>query len=161
MTKVEFVNIIAMITGPVMAVLITLWHQQRSEERNHKYTLFRTLMKRRRGLNQDWVDALNLIDVVFYDNQEIVNSWHLYHEMLYRQERDHEEENRKYLDLLHSIALSLGYKKVKQTDIDRFYEPIGLEEQKMLNEALQKEQLTYLQNSNQSFSSQITPNPEQ
>jgi hypothetical protein len=151
---------IAILLGPIFAVMITLWYQNKKEKQQHKFLLFRTLMSRRADfpISQEWVDALNLIDVVFHDNKKAVGLWHAYHEMLYHKERDYEEENRKYLDLLHSLALDLGYKNLQQTDIDRSYLPVGLGDQKALSEALQREQLIYLQNSNKLYSAQI---PEQ
>jgi len=151
---------IAILLGPIFAVMITLWYQSKKEKQQHKFLLFQTLMSRRRDfpISQEWVDALNLIDVVFHDNKKAVGLWHAYHEMLGHKERDYGEENRKYLDLLHSLALGLGYKNLQQTDIDRFYLPVGLGDQKALSEALQREQLIYLQNSNKLYSAQI---PEQ
>ncbi len=152
---------IAIFLGPIFAVMITLWYQNRKEKRQHKFLLFRTLMSRRKDffpISQEWVDALNLIDVVFHDNNKAVELWHAYHVMLYHGKRDYEEADRKYLDLLHTLALDLGYKNLQQTDIDRFYQPVGLGDQKALSEALQKEQLIYLQNSNKLYSAQI---PEQ
>ena len=148
---------IAIILGPIFAVIITLWYQNMREKRQHKFLLFRTLMSRRKDffpISQEWVDALNLIDVVFHDNKKAVSLWHAFHGMLYHGKRDYEEEDRKYLDLLHTLARDLGYKNLQQTDIDRFYQPVGLGDQKELNEALQKEQLIYLQNSNKLYSAQ-------
>ena len=140
--NMTLLNIAAMITGPIFAVLITLWYQHHAEQRDQKFRLFKDLMKSRKnqyGISKDWVNALNLIDVVFHDNKKAVDLWHAYHEMLYRQDRDYGEEDRKYLDLLHALALDLGYKNLQQTDIDRFYQPVGIGDQRALSEALQRE----------------------
>ena len=40
----DIVTIIALILGPVIAVIITRWSQKRSEKRNAKWQLFLTLM---------------------------------------------------------------------------------------------------------------------
>ena len=55
---------IAIILGPIFAVMITLWYQNKKEKQQHKFLLFRTLMSRRKDfpISQEWVDALNLID---------------------------------------------------------------------------------------------------
>jgi len=160
MTNIEIINIIAILCGPTSAVIITLCYQARKEKRSQKYELFKTLMRCRKDfefVNQDWVDSLNLIDVVYHDNKQAVKLWHSYQEMLGRSERSFAEENRKYLDLLHALALDLGYKNIQQTDIDRYYQPVGLGERKALDEALKREQLRSLQISNSSVSSQNQP----
>jgi hypothetical protein len=43
----DIVTIIALIVGPVIAVIITLWSQKRSEKRLAKRQLFVTLMANR------------------------------------------------------------------------------------------------------------------
>ena len=151
---------IAIFLGPIFAVIITLWHQSRKEKRQHKFFLFQTLMSHRLGMPvaEKWVEALNLIDVVFHDNSTVVNLWHEYFDMLHQKDPDFDAQKRKYLDLVYEMAVTLGYNSMKQTDIDRSYFPVGLGDQKELNEALQREQLTYLQNSNKLYSAQI---PEQ
>ena len=157
MTTIQIINIIAIIVGPVFAVSITIWYQKKESLRLQKYQLFKTLMRCRKDfqfINQDWVDSLNLIDVVFHNNKQVVDSWHTYQELLGRVERDASEENRKYLDLLHLLAQDLGYNNIRQTDIDRFYQPAALEQQKHLENALKEEQLAFLLRNNRSFSSQ-------
>ncbi len=160
MTIDQIITVIAIIVSPIIAVIITLWHQSRSEQRDHKFQLFQTLMRRRKdaySVSQEWVDALNLIDVIFHDNQKAVELWHAYHDKLYQKDRDFAEEGRIYLNLLHELAKDLGYNNIQQTDIDRFYQPIGLGDQTALNEALKKEHLAYLKNSNELVNAQVNP----
>ena len=157
--NMEYINIIAIISGPVFAVCITLWWQDRKEKRNAKMNLFMTLMSYRKALlplNQEWVNALNLIDVVFGDNRKVVTLWHEYHEMFYRKDRDFAGEDRKHLDLLYEIARELGYENLQQTDIDRFYAPRGIGDQSKLNEEIQQENLKYLKNINKIYEQQTT-----
>ena len=100
------------------------------------------------GMNQEWMKSLNLIDTIFHQHPIILKLWHEYYDMLHMQNRNYETENRKLLDLLLEIAKYLGYKSLKQTDIDSFYMPIGLYSQTELNIKLQEEQLKYLKNIN-------------
>lgn len=67
-------EIAAIIIGPLVAVLITVWLQRRHQKYDAKLRLFTTLMIHRKSNPPafDWVNALNLIDVVFEDDQEIV-----------------------------------------------------------------------------------------
>jgi len=153
------ITIIALVVGPVVAVLITLWHQNRDEKRKRKFDLFKSLMVNRRyfcGMNQEWVNSLNLIDIVFHDHPSIIKLWHEYHDMLSAPNRNYETENRKILDLLLEIAKIMGYAKLKQTDIDRFYLPVGLNFTNDLSLEIQKENLKYLQNVNKLYENQTT-----
>jgi hypothetical protein len=73
----DVVTIIALILGPVIAVIITLWSQERSEKRNAKWQLFLTLMANRKGgPSREWVNALNLIDVIYAGERRIVQLRH-------------------------------------------------------------------------------------
>ncbi len=73
-TLMDIINIIAVIVGPIAAVGVTLWWQQRKEHRDAKLRLFLTLMAKRRTYPPtiEWVDALNVIDVVFADTPQVV-----------------------------------------------------------------------------------------
>ena len=69
------------------------------------------------------VDALNLIDVVFQDDKKVRLAWKEYLDSLNPNSSHFKTSNAYLLDLLSEMAISLGYKELKQTEIDRFYEP--------------------------------------
>ena len=124
----DVVTIIALILGPVIAVLITLWPQRRSEKLNAKRQLFVTLIANRRaGASREWVNALNPIDVIYAGEPKILQLWHQLYDILCAQPFNNQTFAHKYLDLLSAIATSLGYRSLTQTDIDKFYMPQGLE----------------------------------
>lgn len=117
--------IFAVLVGPIVAVFITLWSQSRKDKKAAKRQLFTTLMAQRKSLiiSQEVAGALNTIDVVFADNQAVVNLWHKYYTLLSQppgQERDH-----TWLELLAAMAEDLDYTQLKQTDLDKFYIPQG------------------------------------
>ncbi len=120
----EFLPIVAIITGPLSAVLITLWWQRRKERRDAKLRLFITLMANRKSLlpTYEWVNALNLLDVVFADRPKIVALWHELYALLQNPERTQVQDH-KYLELLSEIARTLGFRRLQQTDIDKYYSP--------------------------------------
>ena len=62
-TVIEVVTVIALVAGPAIAVLITLWYQRRTEKRAAKERLFVTLMAHRKSVPPapDWTSALNLM----------------------------------------------------------------------------------------------------
>jgi hypothetical protein len=120
------------ILGPVIAVAITLWSQKRSEKRNAKQHLFMTLMAHRRaGPIREWVNALNLIDVVYAGDTKVVQLWHQLYDILSARPFNEQTFGHKYIDLLSAMASSLGHRSLKQTDIDKFYAPHSLGDQEI------------------------------
>lgn len=143
-------EIIAILLSPVIAVAITLWHQSRKERRDRKDRLFQTLMIYRKSVppSHEWVNALNLIDVVFADNEKIVRIWKEYYQMLGSAKSDHEYRDRdhKYIELLSVMAKDLGYINLQQTDIDKFYSPQAHQDQLVAQREVQSELLRVLKN---------------
>ena len=148
----DLINITAVIVGPVFAVGITLWWQQRKEKRDAKERLFLTLMAHRRALPPipEWVNALNVIDVIFAEHPQVVQLWHEYYACLVNPPANNNYEHREhtYLLMLSAMARSLGYKQLQQTDIDKFYSPQVYADQTQLNLQCQTEWLRVLQNTN-------------
>ena len=141
------INIIAILLSPVIAVLVTLWYQSRREKRNTKLSLFITLMAYRK-LNKpthDWAKSLNLIDIVFADNQDVVKLWHEYYEHLC-EDSSTQATQHTYLNLLSEMAKVLGYKGLQQTDIDKFYRPMVHEKDDKENQELFDQLLRVLKN---------------
>lgn len=126
-------QIIAVAAIPLIIWLVGNKQMRKKEKMDSKRALFFSLMKQRKTtyINQERADALNLIDVVFQDDKKVREAWKNYLSSLNRNSADHENSNAYLLDLLSEMAQTLGYQKLKQTEIDRFYEPQGiLDEQK-------------------------------
>jgi len=108
--------------------LIVWWlgvHWQKSKAKDDaKRELFFNLMANRKATpNKEWVDALNTIDIVFQDNKKVRKAWREYYDSLDEKSQYYKESNSFKLDLLSEMANALGYKDLKQTEIDRFYSP--------------------------------------
>ena len=146
--NMQTMNIIAVIAGPIIAIIITILYQSHKEKRNDKYHLFTTLMAHRKSSPPtiDLVRALNLIDVVFAEHREIVDLWHQYFDLLCQDPVNYQIADPKYLDLLAKIVTVLGYKHLLQTDISRYYSPKGHGYQFERNDKIQTEWLRVLQN---------------
>ena len=144
----QTMNIIAVVSGPILAVLITLWYQTRKEKREAKFRLFLTLMAHRKSMPPTFerVNSLNLIDVVFANHPKVLQLWHEYYDLLHTQPPNFEQWEHKHIDMLSEMAQSLGYKKLKQTDIEKFYTPVAHGTQAELNEKMQREFLRVLEN---------------
>ncbi len=71
----------------------------------------------------EWVNSLNLIDVVFADHPKVVHLWHELYDILIQVPLNEQRRQHKFLELLSEIAQLLGYRKLTQTDMDKFYSP--------------------------------------
>jgi hypothetical protein len=139
-------NIVAILMSPVIAVVVTLWYQARKERRDAKRSLFFTLMAHRKSIppNYDLVNGLNLIDIVFGDQPRVLQLWHEYFALLHTQPPNTQLWELKLVDMLSEMASVLGYRRLKQTDIEKFYTPLAHGNQALLNEELQQEFLRVL-----------------
>lgn len=148
-TELQFVvNVVAIVLGPIVAVAITLGYQKHKEQRDSKIRLFLTLMAHRKSFPPAfaWAESLNLIDVVFVKHPIILQRWHEYYDLLNQEMKDYSKRDHKYLELLSEIARTLGYSKLQQTDIDKFYLPHAHGNQAELSSKIQTELLRVLAN---------------
>ena len=106
----DIVMIFAVLLGPIFAVCITIWAQQRNDKRSAKLQLFITLMSERKSVNVSnaRANALNNIDVIFSDNEKVTSIWHKYYSLL--SQSNHEERGHTWNELLSSMAKDLGIK---------------------------------------------------
>ena len=133
------INVAALIIVPIAAVFIGQKLQDRNQKRKDKMEIFRVLMMNRGiGWTADTVRALNIIDVVFSDDDSVRARWRENYNKLciqtpnVMQRKQIQEAQDK---LLEAIAQSLGYKKqVTWETIQNPYIPQG-----MLN-AMQQQQ---------------------
>jgi hypothetical protein len=127
----DWLTLSAIFLGPVVAVLlsvfISIWYQNRKQKLDAKENLFQTLMMFRKTDLPTYaqVNALNLIDLVFADNPQIVSRWHSYYSAICQPQVNWTAANHDYIDLLSEMAKSLGYTSLRQTDIDKCYTPQG------------------------------------
>src|SRR5579863_4621992 len=121
----DWATIAALLFGPVIAVIIILWYQHRHERRAAKIRVFISLMAHRKSIpiHQEWVNALNLVEVVFSDHPKILQRWHALYDIFQVKPWNQDRYAHASLELLSEIAKALGYKNLSQTDIDKFYVP--------------------------------------
>ena len=85
MTGAEIVMAVAVVTGPIAAVLIARDLEKRRVQRERRMDIFRTLMQTRTGsarLSPDHVAALNLVEVEFRNDSGVRDAWKKYFEIL-------------------------------------------------------------------------------
>ena len=133
-TFIEWLTVAALMVGPVIAVLITRYWDGKREANRRKWEIFRTLMKNRRErLNPEFVGALNLIEVEFHREHEVIDAWkNLFNHLCQlstgtkeQDERRHEETERLTATLLEKVAKSLGVKKDTLEIFKSGYSPQG------------------------------------
>ena len=134
MTINDYLTLAALIIIPIVAVVIAQWLQNRSEKRKDKMQIFKTLMTSRiYGWTPDSVNALNIIDIVFSDDEKVRAAWKDLNDK-YRvtnpdQQHLRKIENAQY-KLLEAMANSLGYKeKITWETIQNPYMPVGMAQQ--------------------------------
>jgi flagellar biosynthesis protein FliP len=133
-TTVAILTLLAIAFSPLIAVLVTVYLQNRKEERSHKLTLLGTLIGLRHAPTSDEsIRALNLIDVVFHDAPRARELWHEYFGMLNNEGLNNPigwgQRQKKNLEMITEMARVLGYgKAITHLDVDRVYYPIALEQ---------------------------------
>lgn len=130
----DFLTLAALIVIPIVAVVIAQWLQNRSEKRKDKMQIFKTLMTSRiYRWTPDSVNALNIIDIVFSDDEKVRAAWKDLNDKYRVTNPDQQHlkkiENAQY-KLLEAMANSLGYKdKITWETIQNPYMPVGMKQQ--------------------------------
>lgn len=142
-------QIVAVAIVPFIVWFIGNKWQDRKAKEDAKRKLFLTLMANRQchPINKEWVDALNMIDVVFQDDKKVRDAWRAYYDSLDPASQYYKNTNAFLLDLLSEMANSLGYKNLKQTEIDRPYTPQGFINDSKMQSVIQQEALRVLTHS--------------
>ena len=112
----ELAYIIILIVSPILSVIITEVIQKQKIKRLQKVTLFTTLiMNQNRTLSEGMAKILNLVNVVFYNNEGIIKISTEYYNCLSNDELSDEAgkelKNKKYNELINIIAEDIGYNK--------------------------------------------------
>lgn len=151
---VTVINIVAVIVAPIVAVIIAQSLHEKSERRKDKMYIFRVLMTSRiYGWTVDSVHALNSIDIIFSDDENVRLAWKdlndKYHVSNPDQNHLYKIQNAQY-KLLETMAVSLGYKdKITWETIQNPYVPSGLVQQietQKTNQAIYGEVLSNMRN---------------
>ena len=134
MTLVDIFTICALMAGPVIAVLITRYLDEKREANRRKWEIFRNLMCfRKHPLSQGFVGSLNLLEVEFHDDKNVLAAWKSMYEHFCQEEPLAENHKKDFYDkrdklraaILQKVAFSLG---IKLDSLDMFqsgYYPQG------------------------------------
>ena len=130
---IDIISVIAIIISPIIAVFVGQTIQDKRNKRADKMEIFKVLMiSRGLGWSNESVKALNIIEIVFSDDKEVLSQWKTYYDKLCVEEPDDMEllkiktEGDKLLDVM---AKSLEYRDIVTWEtIQKPYIPKGLTE---------------------------------
>jgi hypothetical protein len=124
MTLNEILTLVGLVTGPIAAVGVTLWIEQRRRVRERRlYVLRMMLTTRHMPADPQWNAAVNLIPVEFNDQEKVMTAWRTYGERVnQRVQKEHEAEHQKRIDAAQSGMIfeamhSAGLSNLSEGDI--------------------------------------------
>ena len=127
--KETVILILTALSSGLIATLITILWQKQERNKNGKIQIFTILMSKRYDIaSEESVNALNMIDVVFYKSEKVRTAWKDFNNATNLPESPTKAQtiNDKHLKLLEVMAEDIGYRKVKWDDIKQYYYPVGL-----------------------------------
>lgn len=136
--------LISTILSGAFATVVTLWWQRRNQLKQEKIRIFTILMsKRYEPTDEECVEALNMVDVVFYENVKVREAWRNFKNATEMPESDVKAQTiiDKHLKMLEVMAENIGYKKIKWDDINQYYYPVGLSDRKRDEAVLRRVQI--------------------
>lgn len=134
MTISDWIMILAVFSGPIVAVQLTKYLDSKKEKRQRKLDIFKTLMATRAyTMSWDHVITLNHIDLEFERSNEkekaVIEAWKQYHDHLGDKSVTGEQWGTKrvelLVELLHKMAIVLDYDFDKTHIKNSSYAPMG------------------------------------
>lgn len=131
MTIHDWLTLLAILLGPLLGAGFVLWIDARRAKRARRLAIFETLMRTRRTpIWPEHVGALNLVEIEFHDNPEVIAAWKPLFEHFGRpQPRHHDEELRDGMTeqerLERERKFALRGHQERQTLLSRLLHAIG------------------------------------
>ena len=125
----EILTILAILSGPTIAVRIAQRMEDRKQKRQQKIAVLASLLGTSQGsarMSPEHVNALNLIRLVFYGDKAVIDAHKRYMEYLNpgRELAPHEmagalqKGQERFLDLLNALTTTLAYHQLDKTDLE-------------------------------------------
>lgn len=116
--------IVSAVLSGVIAMIISLWWQDKSEKTKAKRDVFTTLMAYRfKMAHAESVKALNCVQAVFYNDKNVLNAWTHFKAQADKKPFIEQDLTDAHIALLEEISKALKYKNIVWKDIKNFYYP--------------------------------------
>lgn len=134
MRWIDLINLIAIVAGPILAVVVDRVRQGRADTHGRRLAIFRSLMRTRQlRLDPEHVGALNLVDLEFYGRMNVINAYSAYMDHLGSplpttddgHERFFDQRDDLLVKLLYEMGKDLGLQYDKHDLKKLAYGPIG------------------------------------
>ena len=131
----KWINLVAIIVIPILAVIIGQYLQDISEKRKDKMRVFTHLMSYRSFgyIDQYSVNIFNSVPIIFYDDKEVIEKYNSYLKSLNIKPDDAQIKQKEIEDnktkMLEAMAKALKYKNINWELIQNPYIPKGLLDQ--------------------------------
>lgn len=142
------VNLVAILVGPLVAVVVTRIMDNRSAEKTRHYQVFRDLMRTRAAkISPAHVDALNLVEIEFHNAPKVKEAWQRYMENLAAQtpaesgaqSNFYLRREQLFIKLIQEVANKVGLKSVDITDaMTNNYFPVGWQNEQQEQEQVRR-----------------------
>jgi hypothetical protein len=108
----DWLTLIALVLGPVSAVVITLWIESARREREGRLRIVRMLLATRHmPAHQDYNSAINLIPAEFNDQEEVMTAWRRYLDLVnQRVPQGVEADHKRRIDAAQSALIVAAMK---------------------------------------------------
>lgn len=136
--------LISAVLSGIFATIVTLWWQNKNQIQQEKVRIFSTLMSKRYDITaEDCVQALNMIDVVFYKDEKVRTAWRDFKNATDMPDTEAKPQviTDKRLKMLEVMAENIGYKNIRWDDIKEYYYPKGLSDSKRDEAILRRVQI--------------------
>ncbi len=124
MTTNEWLTLAAIVLGPILAVGVTLWIEERRQTRGRQLHIVRMLlMTRHMPADPQYNAAINLIPIEFNDQEKVMDAWRTYHERVRQtpspeQVADHQKRvSAAQSGMIFQVMRSAGLTNLSEGDI--------------------------------------------
>lgn len=156
----ETATIMAIVFGPVLAVIVSLGIEHIRDKRRRKLKIYYEIMKRRDEPLTEVAWALNLIHVEFYNKKKVIKAWedlfnHLREtppsvgktdeEIKEARRKKRKKKDRLLATLLQEMSKDLGFKKSDHRFIsETVYDPKGKEWERWMKMEIRQRTIDFL-----------------